>query len=80
MLEIVVRFGDRLKCDAGSHSFSPDHTALFLCACPKQLEPVWQDGQSTNLQARTPRGVVNYGTVDNRISRTADYLGDLGHM
>jgi hypothetical protein len=47
-------FGDLLKYNAGSPSFSPHHTTLFLCACPKQLKPVWQDGQSKNFQARPP--------------------------
>ena len=75
-----IRVGDPLKCNAGSPSFTPDHTTLFLCARPDQLEPVRQDGRSTNFQTCASGGVVNDGAIDNRVSRTANDLGGLGHM
>src|SRR3977135_2180286 len=71
-----IRFDDALKCNAGSPSFAPDHTALFLCACPEQLEPVRQDGLSTNFQTRTPRRIVNYHTIDGRLSRDARHFNE----
>jgi hypothetical protein len=61
MLGIDCPFWRSLKMQRRFAFLSPDYTTLFLCACPKQLEPVWQDGQSTDFQARTPgRGQLWY--------------------